>query len=309
MKIINFSVAILFILLIQSSLHAQKIIGLIAARNEEALITQCLKSLSLYTDEIVFLDDCSTDTTLEIVRALAQECHINHIITKNQWIRQEGQDRQLLLVEGRKRGGTHFIMIDADEMFTATCLKNNFLRNKIFSLKPGEFITMRWIDLWKCVDHYRNDGSLCGRNHYQYFIFCDDRQCTYDGQILHTKRIPHNLRGQEHKINGDYYGVMHFQYANWMNYLIKQSWYRCLEHTQQMRPPHAINQAYGFAKNETGLIVTSSPQEWFDGYNFFNPNDVKTPDNWRKKMILGWFNQYGIDYFKPLDIWDVDWSR
>lgn len=103
---------------------AKKIVGLVPARNESKIISQCLPALALYTDAIVFLDDCSDDDTVQVVQSLQSECSIERVIQKTKWHRDEPGDRNALLQAGREIGGTHFIAQDADEMFTANCTRD-----------------------------------------------------------------------------------------------------------------------------------------------------------------------------------------
>jgi FkbM family methyltransferase len=287
----------------------KKIVGLIAARNEEQIIAQCLRALSVYTDAIVFLDDASTDHTVNIVKSLAAECHIEAIIEKQKWYRDEPGDRNALLQAGRKIGGTHFIVLDADEMFTANCSVNNFLRNKILELQPGEKLALVWIQLWRSVHQYRFDESIW-TNNYKGFIFCDDEKCHYESDFIHTGRYPQNLAGKTLATQGYTYGVLHFQFVNWRNLLIKQAWYRCLERIRQpSKSVKEINALYSPSKDETNLIVKPVHGEWFSGYRFFDDTVYDSPDRWREKQVLGWFQEYGKQPFTDLDIWDIDWGQ
>ncbi|HZW61610.1 MAG TPA: glycosyltransferase family 2 protein [Candidatus Babeliales bacterium] len=303
----------IFIALITYSTAAtekqNKIVALIPVRNEQHIIKQCLTALSLYADAIVVLDDCSDDNTLEIIKTLSQECRIERILTKATWYRDEYEDRSRLLQAGREIGGTHFILIDADEMFTANCLQNNFLREKILKLNPGERLGLVWIQLWRSLDYYRHDNS-CWSNAYGDFIFCDDGICSYVQEKVHTSRRTPNLNGALYLIEGYQYGLMHFQFVNWRNLLIKQAWYRCLEHI--LLPEQEvteINKKYAPSKNEQDIVLALSPREWFEGYAFFDPSIFAIPEGWKEKQVLKWFKEYGKDYFAHLDIWDIDWDR
>ena len=105
-------------------------------------------------------------------------------------------------------------------------------------------------------------------------------------------------------------GVMHFQFVNWDNLLAKQAWYRCLE---KIRNPNIdtekINNTYGESKKEAGLRRLKAPKVWFEGYkDFFNKDIYLNIKSWQKDQVLGWFDEYGINYFKELDIWDIDWE-
>ena len=138
----------------------KKIIGLLAARNEEAILEQCIKGLSLVADSIIYLDDASTDNSVAIAQSIQSQYHIEKIITKAAWHRTEAADKSLLLEEGRKHGGTHFIILDADEMVSANCVENNYLRQRILELRPGDCLCLYWISLWKGVDHYNVTKSF-----------------------------------------------------------------------------------------------------------------------------------------------------
>ena len=47
-----------------------------------------------------------------------------------------------------------------------------------------------------------------------------------------------------------------------------------------------------------------TPSEWISSIKWENcvpPQD----SNWRIKEILSWFDQYGIEFFEPLEIWHI----
>lgn len=284
-----------------------KIVGLVAARNEREQIGFCLKALSLYTDAIVYLDDCSDDDSVEIVERLAKECNVERIIRKNYWHRDEPGDRNELLRAGREIGGTHFIVMDADEAFTSNCATDGLLRGLILALKPGERLALKLIHLWRSTHYYRSDQSIWSPE-YREHIFCDDGVCSYNSDFIHTPRVPQNLTGKTRRLEGDLFGILHFQFVNWRNMLIKQAWYRCLE---RLRHPERsigeINNRYAPSKDETCLGLKPSPKEWFANYTFFDVSVFSKPEQWRLKQMVDWLREHGVDYFADLDIWDIDW--
>jgi len=285
-----------------------KIVGLIPARNEKHIIAQCLKALSLFTDAIVYLDDASTDETPQIVESLARECRIERIIRKDKWHRDEPGDRNMLLQAGREIGGTHFIVIDADEILTSNFLINNSLKKIIRALRPGDRIALNWIQLWRSINQYRFDNSVWTWN-YKEVIFCDDEKCSYASEFIHTPRIPTNLNGKIYKIEGYKSGLLHFQFVNWNNLLVKQAWYRCLERI--MNPQKSIseiNNCYAPSKDEKNLRLAPAPDDWLKGYPFFDQKIYDLPQTWNKEQIQDWLHTYGKEYFAGLDIWDVGWS-
>src|SRR3990172_6909684 len=73
---------LLLLLAVSTSIisKASKIVGLMQIYNEQAIIAQALKALSLYTDAIVVLDDASDDGTVKVVQSLATSCGVEKIL-------------------------------------------------------------------------------------------------------------------------------------------------------------------------------------------------------------------------------------
>jgi glycosyltransferase involved in cell wall biosynthesis len=285
-----------------------KIVGLVPARNEVRFLYQHLKALSMYVDAIVYLDDVSDDNSVQVVESIAAECKVEKIIKKDRWIRDEPGDRNALLQAGRQIGGTHFVVLDADEMFTANCLEKDLLRNLILTLEPGDKLCFVWIQLWRSVKEYRFDDSVWTWN-YKDFVFCDDGKCSYVSDFLNTPRTPRDLNGNVRFVKGYDYGVLHFQFVNWRNLLVKQAWYRCLEHIRNpAKSIKEINELYGPSKDESNLRTAQAPAWWFANYTFLDLSVYQQPEGWKEKEVLSWFAQYGKNFFEELDIWDIDWE-
>lgn len=367
-----------------ASAQPPKIIGLMAVRNEAQIVANALRALALYTDAIVVLDDASQDDTVAVLKQLQAECKIATIIEKTVWYRDEPGDKNRLLQAGRALGGTHFIMIDADEVFTANLLENGLLRQKILALQPGDKLSVTWINLWRAPDQYRYDFSVWSGGEVD-AAFCDDGVCFYDSAFIHTPRTPQNLAGTKYDLVVDnqnfdllnrvladpklqllnnnyrskcrnnvalqrclydalvyrqlplaaaaahcrqnfYYangkslvgcyrrdftvGLLHFQFVNWDNLLVKQAWYRCLE---KIRNPQVdvvkLNQIYGESKREKGLRCLPVPASWYAGYQrFFDKTVYLKAQSYYRPQVLQWFQEYGQAFFRDLDIWDIAWS-
>lgn len=283
-----------------------KIVGLVGVRNESYIIRQCLKALALYTDAIVFLDDASDDDTLAIARSLQAECHIEIFINKTEWKRDENGDKNKLLQAGRDIGGTHFVLLDADEMFSANCQDNNALRTIILSLQPGDKLVLPLIDLWNSVYTYRIDKSPYAHRILD-CAFCDDGICYYDLGFLHVSHSPQHLTGKERWVM-DNKVALHFAFVNRQEVLIKHAWYKCLERIRLPDKPAAeINAAYDRGISENAIILARIPDTWF-AYDFFDPAIGDHIFSWRAQHINRWFDEYGKDYFADLTIWDIDWD-
>lgn len=329
---------LLFCFFAPTYLNAQKIVALVQIRNERETIEQFLRMIALYAESIVILDDASDDNTVEIIQRLATILPIEKIILNQVSAWQYGSEkdnREKLLLAGREVGGTHFIMLDADEMFSAHCLQNNWLKNKILSLKRGQTLRLPTIHQWNNLHLYRDDEQ-CNPTMYKWrriYAFADDGVASYlsnqsaHGSIsIHVSREPAGMICSE-PTNSFYfnivdYGVMHFKCVSLQNIDIKKAWYMCLEFirlcetatTEKERSVHAqhINKIYnnylyqGILSQTDSIICKQIPDSWYSGYNFFNGQAYTEPFVSKIEEIKRWFDCYGIDYFKELDIWSVE---
>lgn len=270
------------------------------ARNEESKIEFALKALALHTDAIVYLDDCSTDKTVERVEAIQESCRIERILRKDKWLRDEPADRNRLLEAGREIGGTHFIVIDADEAITSNSLTDGFLRQRILELRAGEQLALHWIQLWRDIDHYRIDGKRWGDN-YKRCIFCDNGTARYKSEFIHTSRIP-KMKGKRSRLEGSH-GLLHFQFSNWSNLMLKQQWYCWLERVRTPEKPiEEIRERYLKSIDESTLERAECPREWFSGYPSIDPAVFNEPDNWRTEQMREWVDEYGEAFFEGLEL-------
>ncbi len=316
-----------------------KIVAFLQVRNEEVIIEQCLRAIAVYADAIVVLDDASQDFTLTIVKNLASELPIKKIISHqiSAWqAHSEKMNRQQLLTAGRALGGTHFIIMDADEMFTANCAQDNCLRTKILTMQPGQIMKFPMINVWNGVDFYRDD-ALCSPHHGKWHaiscVFCDDGKCSYSMNIpsshsgaVHIARVPVqrycDYPVKEIYIEDINYGVIHFKCANLHNLAVKRVWYMCLEYIRanqnnilsRQQNAAIINNFYntrifkGLERDNKNIMLKPLSPEW-TAYSFFDKYAFIKPHILREREIMEWIKGYGTDYFAPLDIWNISLTR
>ncbi len=315
---------------LQSTIEYPKIVGLMAVRNESDIIEQSLRALAEYADAIVVLDDASTDDTVKRVESLAAPCNVEKIIKKEVWIRDEKKDKNDLLNAGREIGGTHFIMVDADEMFTYECAINGWLRKQLKVLKPGQAISFPMMNLWDGITHYRDD-QLCNPRDWRWRIgaaWCDDKSCNYDAnpaggvsKQIHVYRIPCNRSGNLPIITvvDLKHGLIHFKHTNTENIVIKKVWYMCLElinadkkgmntHEKNAEEVNRFYQVEFALHSQQKYILRKLPPSWLK-YRFFNAECFTKKLGTKQQEILSWFKEYGPSYFESLDIWHIDWVQ
>lgn len=271
-----------------------KIIALLPVKNEEWILDTYLSSMKKIADEIIALDDNSTDRTREILNSndvIIIECEKMEAVNMS-------QKRNLLLDEGRKRGGTHFIWLDADESFDYRFLKNG--RNIIEKLTPGQKISLPWITLWKSAAKERIDGVW--KDIPKDVIVYDLLEYSFENKELSEARTqgPNN---NILKLSRDDGVILHFQFLNFKDAQIKQAWYRCIELIQSKKSPRRINNTYSIGLDGENITTQETQKEWFNEISI--PQQESNKGKWYVDDILRMFDAYGIKHFEPLDIWYV----
>ena len=95
-----------------------KVISLLPFKNEEWVLQSYLHSIKRLSDEIIAIDDGSTDDSVQILESAGAKVHSSEKLKNFNSCWSEGSIRAELLRLGREAGGTHFICLDADETFT-----------------------------------------------------------------------------------------------------------------------------------------------------------------------------------------------
>lgn len=276
-----------------------KTIALIPFKNEEWILPTCLASLKTVSDEIICIDDDSSDRSKEIALSYGCKVYDNQNLTNIGWNEHHIRDRLLTL--GRDSGGTHFICLDADEAITSPLAKN--IKKILDNLKPGQKIMMQWLAMWKTLDHYRNDDSVWSNN-FKDFIVCDDGKISYEYKWLHVGRTPGaNNDNTLLKLNPKFGAVMHYQFSDWTNFQIKQCYLRCAELIKRPGMEKVINQQYSITLDSPEVFVNFAPLEWYQDYPV--PDMFSLKRDWRLGRIMSYFEEYGPEHFKNLQIWHL----
>ena len=279
--------------------HEPKIIALLPFKNEELFLKEYIYTIQKITNHIIAHDNGSTDNSAQMLKdAGATVIPRASTLTKSF---QEFEIRTLLLEHGRKAGGTHFICLDADEVFTDAFFPR--AKELILALSPGQSLWMDWVTLYGDAHEERTDGVYKKIN--KNFIFCDDEGLTFSYVFLGVSRTPGDVLNRV-VIERNTGAVIHYQYLNTKRSNMKRIWYMCYEHTQKRRTPVRINTTYEIQKDT--LIVPTKKLTSVASYTIINQSitSYEQETDWRFTEILSWFDTYGIEYFEPLDIWDID---
>ena len=93
-----------------------KLVSISMVKNEEYWIWYALTSVAPHVDEILVFDNHSADRTVEIVKSMR---HLGDklVLVEGFGGTDEQQNRELTLAEARRRGATHVLTLDGDEVY------------------------------------------------------------------------------------------------------------------------------------------------------------------------------------------------
>lgn len=127
--------------------------AMMQVRNEEnRYLEQVLDHVSEYVDDLVIVDDASTDRTVEICRSYSKVKEV--IPLSESHFHKEWELKQLLWKETCKYGPDWILSIDADELF-----EDSFSQNvrKLIDQDQFDWVGFRMYDFWNGYTHYRED--------------------------------------------------------------------------------------------------------------------------------------------------------
>mmetsp|Transcript_9340 Transcript_9340/g.23312 ORF Transcript_9340/g.23312 Transcript_9340/m.23312 type:complete len:408 (-) Transcript_9340:226-1449(-) len=99
-------------------------------------------------------------------------------------------------------------------------------------------------------------------------------------------------------------GLLHFQFVNWPNFLLKQAWYKCFERIRLPEKSASDIQArYANSLDEIGERVVHVFPSWFARYeDILNPEDFTHLDTWRVQMLREWFQEHTAHTFEGIGV-------
>jgi hypothetical protein len=167
-------------------------------------------------------------------------------------------------------------------------------------LKPGDKLAMRWLMLWREPDAYRDDRSVWAKL-VKDFAFADDPDTELAGA---ARTSGPNSEDRWHKVPPECAAVLHYQFVPWWRTQAKQAWYRCFALIREPQEAYRINAMYRATLDTRAAHTTAVPPGWLEGIAV--PAGIQDlPGAWHLGAILEWFDEYGIEFFEPLQIWHV----
>ena len=225
----------------------QKVVAMYRVKNEAKFFKQSLDSVSLLVDEIVVLDDNSTDGTYEIaknnpkvVKLEIQDLPLN-----------EARDRDKILHWAQEREADWILVIDGDEVLSDGWTKENF--NKLINpVNPmAKAYIFRYSTFWNDQIHTRRDNVWKGMQNVRLFKSEPEQHIVSNHPVgFHCNSTP-SIAGENIFFAPTSMRIRHYGYLDSEDRLRKYRWY---EKTDVAKNPDAIGaKDYKHLISEAGL--------------------------------------------------------
>ena len=277
---------------------------MLPVRNEAWVLEHTLACLSAFCDVVIVSDQGSTDGSQDICRPFPKVVLLDTPLA-TEADRLPLRARWRLLDAARHYDGNNLCWCtDADEL-VAPGLARAFLDQARAELTPPRAVTMRYFHLWKSLRRYRNDWSQYGPT-WKVMAWVDDRQVDFRrdpaSHPLHEPRTP--MDDDPHVLAATHVPVLHLQFAMWRRNQMKQAWYRAVEWLDGRRTIDDINGPYAITLDP--LVVRTAPlrPEWLEGVTL-PAASVDDEASWHDAQMLRLFDERGVEFFEPLEIWHV----
>ena len=288
---------------------APKVVALTATRNEDWVLGLSLRVSLSYCDAVVITDNRSTDRTTQIIHEAQAEFPDRQISIRRtddeEWM--ELDIRQEMLDRGRQLGGSHFVIVDADEVPTG----NLFPDLRELALKParGRIASLPMIATYHAPNVFRWDGPW-GETDQIPWAFCDSpalrRKVPAAYQLHHRapyKAVNHGLMFADKNCGG----LFHLQFVNKARLQSKAVWYKMFETLRYpgRRSPADLNQIYDWTLREDGdTQIYAVPDSWWAPYREKGWLQHFTPDavSWQHHEVRKLAAEHGLEIFSGLNL-------
>lgn len=235
-------------------MRKNKLVAMMVVFNEgNRFLTRVLNHLSLWVDEIVILDDGSTDHTRKICNQYPKVFFVEN--DAHTFIQHEARLREKLWNITISRNPDWILAIDADEIFTDRILDaiDSYLEQKTY-----DAFAFRLFDFWKSENYYRVDGAWNPWIKFSVFLvrYHPEWKVTWPDYVIHSGRWPLEYRFIKNTFQSDI-RVKHFGWARPEDHYRKYIFY-CQKDLEQ----------YGKIQPHTKSIMASNDsiilEKWFE---------------------------------------------
>ncbi len=159
-----------------------KLVGILRIKDQIKIIDACLSKLSQIVDELIIIDNGSTDGTLEAYKKYPKIVQILYTTGYD-----EGRDKIMLHEEAKKRNPDWIIWTDADEVF-----EDHFTREVVEGYMNSKYnrITFRMCNFWLSYERCRYDDQYYLYNlHPQRSMWRNEEGAYFRNRKLHNGDI------------------------------------------------------------------------------------------------------------------------
>lgn len=195
-----------------------KLVALIRTKNSISVLEDSLTKLSMLVDEIILMDNGSTDGTLEVCKKFPKI--VKTILRDDTGNFHEGRDMAIMLEEGKKRNPDWMTMAWPDEVF-----EKNLTRKVLdgYMSSNYDWIGFRCCHFWLNLKYCRFDrGWFLYTLKPQRFIWKNLEGTYFKNEVIH----PGNIQGINTPVYISPFRIKHFGYAFRTEALKKVSAYR-----------------------------------------------------------------------------------
>ena len=284
------------------------IVGLMKVRNEDWILGLSARAALRVCDKLVVLDHGSTDRTFEILAEVGAE-HRNRVkvMPWHDPVFAEMAMYEHMLGLGREWGGTHFYLVDADEVLAAHMA--DVVRNTVLSLIPREYLEVPFLSMTG-VDVAITDPGTVWRDNLLPLAWGDEPRIAFrpleDGYDWH-RRLPSGcIYPRRPWITMNQGGVLHYAWADWRRITIKAVWYKMTEVVRWpgRAPVAELNKRYD-RPLQRRVEQSKIPGEWVD-YAGWRKHVRIGGDPWQLRDIADMIARYGWDRFEGITWHGVD---
>jgi hypothetical protein len=274
-----------------------RVIALLPIKNEAWVLEHTLACLSSFCDVVLVNDQQSQDRSREIGRRFPKVVWIDS--PESQICEQA---RWRLWDVARQYDGTNLLWCtDADELVSPR-LAGRFVHQA--QLGAGTVIDCLYCHSWNGPTRYRT-GLGQYTPYWKPVAIVDDRRVDYDRSRvlpLHEERVP--VSPDSPRIRAEGVPILHLQWLLPKRSQMRQAWYRCREWIHGGRSAATINDFYSITLPSFYVQTAPIPLDWLEGVTLPG-TDIDAEPSWQEAEIIGWFDDRGVEFFEPLEIWHV----
>jgi glycosyltransferase involved in cell wall biosynthesis len=167
-----------------------KLVSILRVKNEILIIKECLAKLSELSDEIIVLDNGSSDGTLEVYKDFSKVVQVLKTEGFN-----EGRDKIILLNAAKERNPDWILWIDGDEVFEKNM--NRSVMDRYMNSGYSK-ISFRLNNFWLSRKKFRIDGKhFLYTLHPQRSMWRNTDEAYFRNQIIHNGDID-GIKGKKY---------------------------------------------------------------------------------------------------------------